>query len=329
MAPREPHRRGTCWRIALGVALGIVFAAGVARAADSARIGKAQGEAWLFTGADIGIAEGIFQRYGLDVSIVDFGGDAKLQQALAANAIDFGLGSGPGMAFELKGSPVLGVACFGDSAKNISLTVGGDPAIKAIADMKGRRVSVSTVGSLTAWLAQQMAVKEGWGADGIRIVPLGAFDAEIAALGAHEIDGMVLDVSIGYRLEMEHRGRVLVTMDKYAPRLITQVVFAQKQLIADNPGLVERFLKGLFASYAFMRANKEKTLALTAPIAHMPPALAGRIYDEEMPLVVADGQFDPIGLDLLKQSFVDLRILAQKPADDQLLTTRFLPVKFE
>lgn len=216
----------------LGACAGLVIVVAAANAADSVRVGKAQGEAWIFTAVDLGIAEGIFQRYGLDVSIVDFSGDAKLQQGLAANAVDFGLGSGPGMAFEVKGSPAIGVACFGDTAKNISLTVGIDPSIKTIADMKGRRVSVSTVGSFTAWLADQMSIQEGWGPNGVTIVPLGAFDAELAALAAHEVDGVVLDVSIGFRLEIEHRGRVLVTMDKYAPRLTTEVVFAQKQLVA-------------------------------------------------------------------------------------------------
>jgi ABC-type nitrate/sulfonate/bicarbonate transport system substrate-binding protein len=308
--------------------IGLAIVAVSAHAADSVRVGKAQGEAWIFTAVDLGIAEGIFQQYGLDVSIVDFAGDAKLQQGLAADAVDFGLGSGPGMAFEVKGSPVIGVACFGDTAKNISLTVGNDPLIKTIADMKGRRVSVSTVGSFTAWLAHQMSIQEGWGPNGVTIVPLGAFDAELAALAAHEVEGVVLDVSIGFRLEMEHRGRVLVTMDKYAPRLTTEVVFAQKELVAKNPVLVSRFLKGLFASFAFMKANKEKTLAITAPIARLPAEIAPRVYDYEMPIVVDDGQFDPKGLELLKKSFVDLGILAKEPTDDQLITTQFLPVKF-
>ena len=306
----------------------LVILATAAHAADRVRVGKAQGQAWIFTAVDLGIAEGIFQRYGLDVSIVDFAGDAKLQQGLAANAVDFGLGSGPGMAFELKGSPVIGVACFGDTAKNISLTVGNDPSIKTIADMKGRRVSVSTVGSFTAWLADQMSIQEGWGPHGVTIVPLGAFDAELAALAAHEVDGVVLDVSVGFRLEMAHRGRVLVTMDKYAPRLTTEVVFAQKQLVAKNPALVGRFLKGLFASFAFMKANKEKAVAVTAPIARISPALASRIYDYEMPIVIGDGQFDPKGLERLKKSFVQLGFLKKEPSDDQLITTQFLPVKF-
>lgn len=321
------HKVAAAWVTALCIALAVVTA-GNARAADKIRVGKSVGGAWIFTALDVGKAEGIFHRYGLDLQIIDFGGDAKMQQAFAADNIDFGLGSGPGMAFELKGSPAIGVACFGDSAKNIAMIVDNDPTIKSVADMKGRRVGVSTVGSFTAWLAHQMSLHEGWGPSGLKIVPLGSFGARLAALRTHEVAGIVLDVLVGFHLEMLHQGRNLVTMDKYTPRIITQVAYAQKRLVAKDPRLVDRFLKGFFASFAFMKAHKAKTLAITAPVLHLPLALVGRVYDYEMPLVVGDGHCDRRGLEVLKQSFVDMGTLTKKPSDRQLLTTRFLPVKF-
>ena len=38
-----------------------------------------------------------FKNNGLDIEISAFGGDARVQQAMAADAIDIGLGSGPGV----------------------------------------------------------------------------------------------------------------------------------------------------------------------------------------------------------------------------------------
>jgi hypothetical protein len=46
-----------------------------------------------------------------------------------------------------------------------------------------------------------------------------------------------------------------------------------------------------------------------------------------MPMMELDGQFDPQGLELIKDSFVDLGILDKKPTDDEILTRRFLPVQ--
>jgi NitT/TauT family transport system substrate-binding protein len=105
------------------------------------------------------------------------------------------------------------------------------------------------------------------------------------------------------------------------------VVFARKQLVADNPALVEKFLKGFFASIAFMKAHKDESNAITSPILHETASVANKTYDIQMPMMELDGQFDPEGLDLIKQSFVDLGMLDKKPSDEQMLTRQFLPVK--
>ena len=53
---------------------------------------------------------------------------------------------------------------------------------KTIADLKGKKVSVSTVGSLTYWLVSETSRQQGWGPDGIDIAPMGATAPQIAAL---------------------------------------------------------------------------------------------------------------------------------------------------
>jgi ABC-type nitrate/sulfonate/bicarbonate transport system substrate-binding protein len=80
---------------------------GVAHANDRVRVGKSQGSAWTFLPLDVGVEQGLFARHGIEIEIAELPGDAKLQQGFAAGGIDFGLGSGPGMAFAAKGSPVI------------------------------------------------------------------------------------------------------------------------------------------------------------------------------------------------------------------------------
>ena len=81
-----------------------------AASAETLRVGKAGREAFSFVPADIGARTGIFKKEGLDLEISSFGGDARLQQAMAADGIDVALGSGPGLAFIVKGSPAKGVS---------------------------------------------------------------------------------------------------------------------------------------------------------------------------------------------------------------------------
>jgi NitT/TauT family transport system substrate-binding protein len=307
----------------------VLVGAGAACANELIRIGKAQTSAWTFLPVDVGIAQGLFAKQGLDIEVTSLGGDAKVQQALAAKSIDFGLGSGPGMAFVAKGSPAIAVAAFAGPPRNIGAIVLADSPIRKIADLKGKLIAVSTVGSLSDWLAKQMAIQEGWGQNGVRTAPLGAAETSIAALRAKQIDAVILSTEMGFALEERQQGRVLATMDRYAPHFITHVVFAQRSLVSSNPTLVRRFLAGFFAAIAFMKTHREETSAVAERVLHESPAVVRQDYDFEIGMFIDDGRFDPQAVAALKQSYVDMGTLAAKPADDALFTTQFVPVKLQ
>jgi NitT/TauT family transport system substrate-binding protein len=306
----------------------LVLLGGTAVSANElVRVGKAQGNAWTFLPVDVGMAQGLFAGQGLDIEVADLGGDAKIQQALVAGSIDIGLGSGPGMAFLAKGSPAIAVAAFAGPPRNIAAIVLADSPIRTVADLKGKVIAVSTVGSLSDWLARQMATQEGWGRSGIQTASLGAIPASIAALKTKQVDAVVLSTEVGFALEERNEGRVLVSMDRYAPDFITHVVFAQKSSVASNPGLVQRFLKAFFAAIAFMKTHKDETTVVAERVLHQSPAVAGRNYDFEIGMLLDDGRFDPKAVAALKQSYVDMGTLPDKPADDVLFTTQFVPVE--
>ena len=52
-----------------------------------------------------------------------------------------------------------------------------------------------------------------------------------------------------------------------------------------------------------------------------------RTYDAEVAILSDDGTFDPEAVKLLKDSFIDMGMLGDRPPDDKIFTTRFVPVK--
>jgi len=322
------HHRGLrFWSVAAFGALLIAATTNSSFALDKVRVGSANGLGWTFTPASIGNEVGIFAKYGIDVEVAGLAGDAKVQAALISSSIDFGLGSGPAMAVVAKGAPVITVAAYASEPRQISLVVLPDSSIKTIADVKGKTLGISTHGSLTEWLGDQMAIQEGWGKGGIKMLALGDTSANQAALRTHQIDGWLGATETGYTLEEKHEGRVLIGMEKYAPHFHAHVIFARKEMVANNPDLVHRFLQGFFASIAFMKANRAKTTELASQILHESPAIADKTYEHEIGMLEDDGHFDPQAVAILAQSFVDMGILPEKPRDDQLFTTQFVPVK--
>jgi ABC-type nitrate/sulfonate/bicarbonate transport system substrate-binding protein len=291
------------------------------------RAAKSVNTAWAFIPLDVGAAQGIWAKYGLDVEISGLGGDAKLQQALTSDSVDFGLGSGPSMAFAVKGSPVVAVAAFAEEPRNISVIVGINSPIKSPTDLKGKLISVTTAGSLTDWLVHRLSTQEGWGPDGVRIAALGSFESSLPALKTGQIDGIMAATEAGYLVEERGEGRILVGMEKYAPKFHTHVVFARKELVATKPDIVERFLKGFFASIAFMKTHKEETSKVAEAVLHESPQVASKTYDYEISMLINDGKFDPAAVEVIKESLIGMKLLDTKPTDDQLFTTKFVPVK--
>ena len=314
-------------RLAILVTIAIPMTGRESSAADKVRAAKSADVAWSQILLDVGTREGIFAKYGLDVEVSAMGGDAKVQQALVANSIEFGLGSGPSMVFSAKGAPAIAVAAFAAEPRNIAILVGANSALKTVSDLKGKLIAVTTAGSLTDWFVHRVAVQEGWGPDGVKTLALGAFSSALAALKTGQVDGIMASVEAGYGLEELGQGRILVGMTKYAPHFITHVIFAPKELVANNPDLVVRFLKGFFATIAFEKANKTKTTEIAMDVLHQSKAAMDHTYDDEISMFEDDGHFDPAAVSAIKDSLVDMGMLSEKPADEQLFTTRFIPVK--
>src|SRR5260221_10568600 len=83
-----------------------------ASATETLRVGKAVPQAFSFVPLDVGMRKGLFAKQGLEIESIAFNRDARLQQAMASGSLDIALGSGPAMAFIVKGAPVKAVAAM-------------------------------------------------------------------------------------------------------------------------------------------------------------------------------------------------------------------------
>src|SRR4051794_6217839 len=179
-------------RTLIGATLTLLLAVPCAGAAEKLRVGKAVPEAFSFVPLDVGMRKGFFARNGLEIESIAFAGDARMQQAMASDSLDIALGSGPAMAFIVKGSPIKGVAAMAGPPLLLAIVVRPDGP-KTAADLKGKKVSVSTAGSLTYWLVSETSRRQGWGPKGIDIAPMGAMPGQIAAMKRGDIDGAIMD----------------------------------------------------------------------------------------------------------------------------------------
>jgi NitT/TauT family transport system substrate-binding protein len=292
--------------------------------AETLRVGKAVPESFAFVPLDIGMHEGIYKRNGIDIDEIAFSGDAKLQQAMAADSLDIALGSGPAMAFIAKGAPTKAIAVMGNAPLDLTIVVRPDGP-KTAAELKGKKVSVSTVGGLTYWLTSETSRQQGWGPNGIDIAPMGSMQPQIAALERGDIDGVVTDISTALELERLGKARILTRFGQIVKDFHVHIIYATDKVIASKPDTVHAFLKGWFESIAFMRNHKAESVTIATQVIGKDDTINGKTYDELMPMFSDNGRFDQKALDTLAKSYVELKVLPAEPDMTKLYTEAFLP----
>lgn len=323
---RKTNRVGRILGAAAITALAFVTCGvGAASALPVLRVAKGFPGIFDFTPLNIGLHEGFFKKHGLDLQTTTFVGAAKLQQALAANATDVGIGAGTSLAFVQRGAPVKGIAAFMGPPVNLVLFARKEPSIRTIADLKGKRISVSTVGSLTFWLAHRFAASQGWGPNGVKVTPLGSTSAQIAALRLGQTDGMVISLVGGTVLHQKGYGRIMMSFGKIVPHFITHVIYARDSVIKAHPNELRSFLAAWFETIAYMKSHKAETVHIAAKVMHEPPAIVATTYDLTMPAFSVTGRFKPAALAELGRSFVQMGLLKKVPDMQKLYTEKFLP----
>jgi len=295
-------------------------------AAETVRVGKSSDISFTFVPVDVGIHEKFFEKAGIEVEVASFGGSAKLQQALVAGAVDAGLASGTDIPFLVKGAPEIGVGAIALTPALFGVILPYDSPVHKLSDLKGKKIGVTTVGSLTEWLALQIVKKEGWKREDLMIVADGSSGAaEIAALRTGAVDARISAAALGIDLEQRQQGRLLMPVSEFVGPFLMNVIYVTKDMAEKRPEAVRAFLKGWYESVAFMFDHKAEANAIAQTVTHFAPSVQEKQYDLVMPSMSRDGTFPADAVATVEQSFTDLGLLTEKPDMAKYLTTRFLP----
>ena len=317
-------------RTALGVLAGgfAVLRVPIARAAEPLRVGKSVIENIGYIPLDLGMETGIFERNGVAIEAINFETATRLHQAIVADSVDIALSAGPEMAFIPKGAPEIAVAAISESAAFMAFIAADQSNIRSMDDLKGKRIGITSVGTLTDWLVEELNRVKGWTQDGDRAAKVaigGATPAQIAALKTNAVDATIMSRQGGYLLEGEQVGRLLFDCSTYVPAMELNTVFASTKLVQDKPDAIRRFLKGWFETVEFMKTHKDETVRIGAKTMNDPPNVVALAYDALMAKFSTDGKFHRDGLEVLARSFIELKTFDHPIDLSTLYTEKFLP----
>jgi NitT/TauT family transport system substrate-binding protein len=306
--------------------VGLLIAGQSVSGATTLTVGKAAPNADPIIPVNVGEQLGIFKKHGLDLRIVDFTGGSKMAQAMAAGGLDIGVGAGTEMALVAKGVPMIAVCQAAGPIPFLSVGVPWDSPIRSIEHLKGKKIGVSSSGSLTDWLSKELARKQGWGAEGVTAVAIGNGNSNIiSAFRTNLIDADIAVTALFLAMEENKIGRLLFPVSRYEGNIAAGTLYASQHLIDTNPDAVRAFISAWIETVDFIRTNRTEAVKVQSAITGFPESVMSRNYDLTIGMFTKDCRFDEESLETLKRSFVDERILSATPDMAKLYTHAFLP----
>ena len=199
----------------------------------------------------------IYEKNGLDVEIVLLRGSGQSSQALLSGSLFAAPVALPQlMLADLNGADMVNVAHTIASASSKLLV---RPEIKTAADLRGKRVATSSIGSLGDFLFRYALRKHGINPDReITWLSIGTNAERLQALLTGVIDGA--DVTYPADVQAERKGyRVLIDARKEIIFPTTSVVTTRRNIREDRD-TVMRMVRSHVEGIAFHKQNKEFAL---------------------------------------------------------------------
>jgi NitT/TauT family transport system substrate-binding protein len=191
----------------------VFFSAAPALAADKVSIIVGGYEKQIYLPAKLTEGLGYFKAEGLDVELLNEASGVDAENEMLAGAVQGVVGFYDHCVdLQTKGKQVMSVVQFSQAPGEVELVSNKHPEIKSMADLRGKSLGVTGLGSSTNFLSQYLMVKSGVPLGEFSTIPVGAGTTFIAAMQQDKIQaGMTTEPTIS-RMLKTGEARILVDM---------------------------------------------------------------------------------------------------------------------
>lgn len=219
------------------------------------------GDFFLYAPLYVALDAGLFQSQGLDVNIVNTGGDEKSWAAVLTGEAQFGVGDPTFIAISAsRGRPGSLIGTMLDGVPFWGVTYRTDvPNIREPRDLKGFSVATFPAPS-TAYTLQKRMFDAGGLEPTIR---QGAFGALLPMVKAGQAD-IALELEPNVSRAASEGARVIYSLADVYGRFAVTGVTADPAYLARNPAVAEKVMCGLQGALDLMRKDPARALTILA-----------------------------------------------------------------
>ena len=230
--------------------------------------------------------KGFYRDEGFQVKDLYIRGGVTASQALQAGSVHFTLALGTGVRAALSGMSIKAIMVYCDKPYHF-LYARPDLGVRSAADLKGKRIAVTGLGSTTYYAARKVVERLGLDPDkDVRILSVG--DIWPALQGGAVEAGLIRPP---FTNMAEKIGMVRLAYVGDAIQLPMSGLVTSEKIIQEQPELVRRFVKATVNGLRFFRDRKNEAESITAlnRVIKMEPEIAKQTYEFYYGIVTRDG----------------------------------------
>jgi NitT/TauT family transport system substrate-binding protein len=199
--------------------------------------------------------KGYFREEGLEVEYVIAGGGVTTP-ALIAGELEFSTSASSALTSMLQGAELRVVYTSLDRASYQLWS--SLPELRTVQDLVGKRVGIQSRGDTHEIVVRLLLRRHGLDPNGVVYVATGSGAARISAIEAGAVDAATLAPRDFAQLS-QPRGNMLADVEREI-KLVYTGVATSARLLAQEPELVGRFLRGVVKGREYARRYREPTL---------------------------------------------------------------------
>jgi NitT/TauT family transport system substrate-binding protein len=264
-----------------------------------------------------------WQEQGLDVEQSVFRGDSEVAQALAGGSIDISFQSFDGaISLTMAGQETT---AFYAGFYQADFAWMAKPEIASWADMKGKGIGISTLGSITDALTRHALAKHDLVPErDVQMIQAGGSASGFQALKAGRIAACILNAPFKW-IAAEAGFKELANMaTEIAPQWPKHAIVAKRSFLDKNPQTVKAFLRAHVAACRLAKSDRDLTVQILIDRLKYERRFAERAYDEVVPAMNERGTLPEAAMPIFWQIKMEDGSVKEPWPDDRILDERFI-----
>ena len=198
----------------------------------------------------------IYEKNGIDVDPVFIGASSALFQSMLSGAADMAGSGGPSVISNvLQGGDIIHVTAM---VPRFTQSVMVKPEIKKPEDMKGKKIGVSRLGTVTHFALQ--TALDGYGVKNVTILQMGGQPEAVAGLVRGSVDGAVISPPYNFQLKKQGYNELVSPNDlQKLTEFITNGIVARRSVVEKDKDSLIRLIKSTAEAIKLITTDREFT----------------------------------------------------------------------